>query len=243
MTATEPTPLVCPQCGSVNTSVGGSGSGMCFECAHMWDPASVVALPRVPIEPFQMLPVEEVFGPPMQDAGSTPAPTDVVPVQSSPDPTAPADVPLPADFPPSWEGLRLFREAGGTISDEHWWSEIMGGPADNLDPVPPPAPEPPPEVGAVMMIAAEILAAGVTAAYTMETPGAVLTPATGYLPDDPDLLPIIEQACAVAIGMLLEEFEIDALDAAERYDVETATISTGDPTTEVAHGEGPGETT
>jgi len=46
MTATNPSTIVCPQCHGVNTMVGASGLGMCFECSHQWNPDEVVAMGR-----------------------------------------------------------------------------------------------------------------------------------------------------------------------------------------------------
>lgn len=219
MTATNPAPLICPQCQSTNTEIGGSGNGMCFECAHVWDPATVTALPRPALEPFALPSTGEVF-----DAQPTPV-----------------DAPNPDDWPPSWEGLRAFREAGGIITDELWWADIMGGAPDQLDPRADVEPEPPVEVQAALLLAAEILAAGITAAYTLANPDVQFVAPTGYLPADKAMLPIVEQACAVAIGMLIDVSGHTVREYAQRFGVELETQDQGDPTMEEAHGEGSGE--
>lgn len=236
MTATDASPLVCPNCGHTNTAVAGSGSGMCFDCAHMWDPATVVGVPAPtvdapapligdvvpigtpgsvgPLEPFGMASVEDVF--------DAPAP--------------PKDPPNPTDYPPTWAGLADFRHDGGSMRNETWWEEIMGGPLDGLHPADEAVTEPPAEVAAVLVIAGQIIAAGIEAAWTMENPSATLVARTGYLPDDPDLLPIIEQACAVALGMVIDRSHDDIADFAEAFGVEIETTDTGDPTEDGADG-------
>lgn len=216
MTATDPAPLVCPQCGSTNTSVGGSGSGMCFECAHMWDPANVVALPRPTVADFAMATVEEVYGERLAEL--TP--------------------PDPHDYLPSWEGLRAFREAGGSIPDELWWSEIMHGAPDDLDPHAVQNDEPPAEVQAVLLLSQAILDAGLRAARLLSDPSFALDAMTGYLPDDADLLPLVEQACAVAIGRIIDAFDIDPAEFGLRLSVGPEDVTQGDPTMEETNGEG-----
>ena len=182
MTVPDPPALRCPNCGNTNTQIGASGNGMCFDCAHTWDPRAVIVPEPPVVEPFGMAPVEDVFG-------------------AEP---APADPPDPHAFESTWSGLADFRAAGGSMPNETWWREIMGAPADAIDPVEVVPADPPVEVSAVLQMAKLILLAGLEAAVIVREPGAALTPATGYLPDDPDLTPLIEQGAAVAVGMLLD---------------------------------------
>jgi len=241
VTAIDPTPLVCPQCGATNTAIGGSGNGMCFECAHTWDPAEVVALPRPALAPFGMAPTDEVYGAPQEVVADRLAGT-VEPESDSGTGSIGDDAPPdPHDYLPSWEGLRLFREAGGIIRDEVWWSDIMGGPPDQLDPRADEPDEPPVEVSAVMLLASEIIAAGITAYHTMNTPGSTLVAETGYLPDDPDMLPLVEQACAVAVGMILDKTDEPAAVWADRFGITLDSAIQGDQTTEVGNDEGRSE--
>lgn len=218
MTAAGTAPLVCPSCRSTSTMVGVQGNGLCFACSHTWDPKEVTALPL-----------------------DTPAPAapviDEVAVSTV---AAALDVPDPYAFPSTWEGLTEYRAAGGVMADETWWEVRMGAPADQVDPVPSML-DGAPDVGAVTVMLAELIVKAGIAALNGQgddvTPG---VPPTGYLPDDPAMHPMIEQAAAIAVGILITNMHLDVDEILATLGGVTYEETEGDQTTEVSDDTGTG---
>lgn len=203
MTATEPTALICPTCRSVNTMIGVSGVGRCFDCAHEWDPTAEVATVAIEIEPFAMAPVEDVYGPDIDD--------DVWAEPASQEATIGGTARLEGGQLatvlswPSVDSVELLLNDGRVevvnVSDVERITERA------------PDPETAPVVESVDDLAAEvqmavtlaqlIIMAGVT---SVEGEGAdvhPVAPPVGFLPDDPALMPTIEKAAAIAVGMII----------------------------------------
>lgn len=212
MTAAGAEPLVCPSCRSTSTMVGVQGNGLCFACSHTWDPKEVTALP-LDTEPSAVPVIDEV------------AVSKVA---------AALDVPDPYAFEPTFEGLAAFRAAGGTMADEVWWEIRMGAPANDIDPVATLSDEPPAEIMATIAIAETIVKAGIAALNGQGddvTPG---VPPTGYLPDDPAMLVVIEQAAAIAVGMLITNMHLDVDELLATLGGVSYEESEGDQTTEAS---------
>lgn len=194
--------------------VGVQGNGLCFACSHTWDPKEVTALP-LDTEPPTAPVIDEV-------AVSTVA--------------AALDVPDPYAFEPTFEGLAAFRAAGGTMTDEVWWEIRMGAPANDIDPVPSMMDGVDDAIAVTMMLAELIVKAGIAALNGQGedvTPG---VPPTGYLPDDPAMHGMIEQAAAIAVGMLITNMHLDVDELLATLGGVTYEESEGDQTTEEDHG-------
>lgn len=236
--------------------VGVQGNGLCFACSHTWDPKEVTALP-LDTEPPTAPVIDEV-------AVSTVA--------------AALDVPDPYAFPATWDGLQLFRAAGGSMREETWWEVMMRADVESVDPkaavlaggarlagsqgpdfdedpatgdmrrVDPVTGEwvdtehPQPSmmdgvddaIAVTMMLAELIVKAGIAALNGQGddvTPG---VPPTGYLPDDPAMHGMIEQAAAIAVGMLITNMHLDVDELLATLGGVTYEETEGDQTTEAS---------
>lgn len=263
MTAPHPSGLVCPQCGGVDTSVGGSGNGMCFECAYTWDPAVEHGTARDAVAPFGMAPVEEVFGdrPPRRPVDLD---TGKVWPEGMGDAMLAEDVDTYNDRLAELVGGVATLEGGQTAivvtftDDERVVVTLATGdtevvPLSDVERIVPPAPpavepveveveaEPPVEMQAMMLMASKILEAGVKASYALTQSETLIDVPTGYLPEEPALWSIVEQACVVAIGMLIDATDMDAEAVALWFGIELEVPTEGDQTTEDDNGEGPTE--
>lgn len=120
-----------------------------------------------------------------------------------------------------------------------------------VPPAPEPEPEPEPEVDdapdvelqAAMVMAANIIDAGVKAAYTIEHPDSLVDVPTNFLPDDPAMWEVVEKACAVAIGMLIDATDDTPETIAAFFDIQLTDNTQGDQQTEVANDDNTSETT
>lgn len=234
--------------------VGASGNGLCFDCQHSWDPATVTAGPKpaplnqppgvigivdtgepppVPLlAPFDMATVEEVYGsiaepddrtatfPPEELIGGTArleggqlatvvsfpsidsvevvlndGRTEIVDFSDveriTPRAPAPAtdavDVPVPAEYVDAVESLIAEREYDKGDGNE--------------------------EAAAVKLtgeLAVLIVKAAVASMPDAARPGEIVPVPIGFLPDDPGLFPIVEQAAVQAVRGVIAVFELDA---------------------------------
>lgn len=190
--------------------VGVQGNGLCFACSHTWDPKEVTALPLDTAPPAAPV-IDEV-------AVSTVAEA--------------LDVPDPYVFDPTWDGLALYRAAGGRMDDQTWWEIRMGAPADAVDPVPSMMDGVPDPIAVTVMLAELIVKAGIAALNGQGddvTPG---VPPTGYLPDDPAMHGMIEQAAAIAVGMVITNMHVDLDELLATLGGITYEETEGDQTTE-----------
>lgn len=111
MTTNDATTLVCPNCASTNTAIGGSGSAICTDCAHLWNPNDVQYPPTPIYVPPLQATVEEVFGTPADDDNE----------------------PKWERYPPTSEGLAQYRRDGNSIADAHWFQLHKATPVE-VDP-------------------------------------------------------------------------------------------------------------
>lgn len=209
MTAVDTTKPTCPNCGSGETAIGGSGNAICTACLHMW-------MPGQSPEP----PTTGHVDPPAA------SPDGLAAIAAAGDPETLADV---------LDGLTggvATLEGGQLATVVAWkWPEVVIvelGTGDlqavdlgNVERILPPVldvtpvdvPETvddmPPEIRAALELAKIIIRAG---AESVEGTGANVTPGmppTGYLPSERDMFPVIERAAGLAVGILIEQFELD----------------------------------
>lgn len=235
MTVAEPTPIVCPQCGGTNTGIGASGSAICRDCAHLWNPDDPHAPAAPVVAPFAMAPADEVF---LVD-----------------------DIPI-ADVPPEMQESMVGGGAvleGGQVATVVSFTEhdtvVVRLSTGDLEEVPladverimPPVivPEPAvipddvegfaPDVTLAVTLAKLIVRAGVESVNgTGEdvTPG---MPPVGYLPADPELHEVVERAAGLAVAMLVDLFALDVDTILVAVGATTETPDQGDPQTEVTN--------
>lgn len=234
MTATDAQPLVCPTCGSTQTAIGGSGNAICTECTHMWNPADPA---------------------PITTSLATAAAHDdwdgLTLLQAAGNPETAADILS------ELEGGIATLEGGqvATVVTFKWPDsvvvELSTGdlqivPLADVQRIMPPVvvPEPvdvpdtvdamPPDMQLAFELAKVIVRAG---AESVEGTGANVTPGmppVGYLPADPELLPVIERAAGLAVGMLIEAFELDVDEILVFAGAVATETETATETTEVA---------
>lgn len=193
--------------------IGVQGNGLCFECGHTWDPKEVTALPL-----------------------DTPAPTVAVIDEAADIATLGPDAnPDLYSFDPTWEGLAEYRAAGGTITDEVWWEVRMGAPAGDVDPVPSMMDGVDDAVQVTVMLAELIVKAGIASVNGRGDDVVPGVPPTNYLPDDPAMHHMIEQAAAMAVGMLITTLHLDVDLILAGLGGITYEEPEGDQTTEASH--------
>lgn len=261
--AATPT-LLCPKCGSGNTTLGGSGNGMCADCSHYWDPSDPATVVDLAPQPFAMAPTEEVY------------PESVAHLMAG-DMVESARADLSAQAPPvepdgSWrdamtdyiggtavlEGGQVAVVISFTESDEVVVrlsnDDIELVPFDNVQRIMLP-PEPveqvaipddseglPADIALSLKLAALIVRAGVESVNgTGEnvTPG---FPPIGYLPVEPELHEVIERAAGLAVALLIEHFEMDTDEILQAVGAtseasEEATTTTEDETSDTSTGD------
>lgn len=220
--------------------VGASGMGLCFECSNQWDPTGAQA---IVVDPAN----EEVLR----------THNGLLWARNAGDPET------FTERMESLEGGTAILEGGqvGTVvtfkGSTHVVVELSTGdievvPVEHVERVTPPPPpvvevpvsEADPNAAAdiemTMLLASIIVKAGiasVTGSGDDVTPG---VPPSEFLPTDPELMPVIERAACVAIGMMITTFKLDpdvmlaALEGPEDVSAE------GDPTMEVSSDASPG---
>lgn len=209
MTATEQTPLVCPKCSGTNTAIGGSGSAICTDCAHLWNPADPVIPPTPTPQPFGLAPVHEVFGPDAYTGRDVEAfdPADAVGGIATLEGGQTAEV---VSFTP-YDHL-IVRLSTGDLERVPIGDVLRIMPPVVIpEPVAIPANENElaPDLQLAISLARVIIRAGcesVNGTGEQITPG---VPPTGYLPADTELHEVVERAAGLAVGMLLEVLEAD----------------------------------
>lgn len=209
MTATDVPALVCPVCGNTNIAIGGSGNAICTDCTHMWNPADPQPVP--PAFDIEVPGAMAITPATLADADRVGALEDEL---------------------AQLEGGVATLEGGQTATvvtfkwPESVVVELGNGdlqivPLDAVQRIMPPIviPDPvdvpdtvdalPADLQLALELARTIIRAG---AESVEGSGANVTPGMppiGYLPADPELLPVIERAAGIAVGMLIERFELD----------------------------------
>lgn len=209
MTATDAGPLVCPNCQGTNTAIGGSGSAICTDCAHLWNPNDAQPKPIAPLAPFGLPPVEEVFGR---------LPADIAAVEREHHEDYIGGI---ATLEGGQTGEVVAFRGMEAIIVRLDSGDLVEVPLTDVERIMPPVviPEPAvqpdtvdelaPDLQLAMQLAQVIIRAGceaVNGTGSDITPG---VPPTGYLPPDIELISVIETAAGLAIGMLLEVLEAD----------------------------------
>ncbi len=112
--------------------------------------------------------------------------------------------------------------------------ERMMPPIEEVEPVALPESEADmaPDLALALQLARVIVGAGAESLYRRDRLGVAELPPTGFLPTEPELLPVIERACGLAMAMLIEAFELDADDVIAWADIERGSDEEAAPTTE-----------
>lgn len=231
MTQAQQVTIVCPQCQSEQGVPMSDGTRLCLSCRNEWDPSrpQLVAQAPTPPAPAPMSPPEDndattrAAVPP----GAPPTVDDVL--------GPPAEVLAEREAQARLDamvGTQVVLEGGqvativGFPDDDH--VEVsFAGEVDGFDgavvdfndvvrsiDAPPPVADVDDEtahgLAAVnMTIAGLVLRAGV-ASIAGEYPNAeLLTPPSGWLDLDPDMIPALEQGCAYAVAFLIHAYSID----------------------------------
>lgn len=209
MTATDAAPLACPYCASTNTTIGGSGSAMCLDCATMWDPADAdpVNAPReVSIIDGQLVAGVEALTTELRGLAEE-LEGDMVGGVATLEGGQTGEV---VAFAP--DGDVIVKVASGDLL------HVAIGDVERIMPpvvIPEPVAMPdtiaaaPPDMVLALTLAQTIIRAGcesVNGSGENVTPG---VPPVGYLPTEPELHAVVERAAGLAVGMLIEVFELD----------------------------------
>lgn len=231
MTATDPASLACPKCLHTNTMVGAAGVGRCFDCMYEWDPATEVALAPLDVGPFDMPSELEVFGPPADVPPLTTAEVDAETVDDLKRFIAALDVDgvdgmdtliggtarleggqlgTVVSFP-SIDSVEVVLNDGRTEIVDFSDVERITPRALDIEPAPETASvdDYAAEVQMAITLAELIVKAGIASVEGSGADVHPVAPPVGYLPDDPDLLPVIEKAAAIAVGMLIVNLHLD----------------------------------
>jgi hypothetical protein len=226
MTATNPATLTCPACQSANTMLQADGDGLCFECRNVWNPAEVVAL--TPPPPVVAMPdtVDTILGPPdeLRD--------EVDPVDE--DAATTSDVLAAGGLVSFADALLaelvggIARLEGGQravvaeVLDEDTLRVILGdGRSEvvtfaDVESVTPASSadhdaetgelfrKPDTDVQAALLCAGLIIEAGVQTVQSAADGAVIGLPPTGWLPRDGDLVDVLEQACGLAVAMVID---------------------------------------
>lgn len=252
MTAPGPTVLQCPHCYETHASIGASGNAICPDCGHLWDPSDPLqqATPRP--TPFGLPTADEVFGAPENGTeaptGDTCADSDLGQQLGEA-----RGAPLPAFDPAEWVGGVAILEGGqhATIVSFADNETLIVRLANNdleqvkladttsmLPPIPDVEPatlpesedELTPDLALALRLARVIVAAGAESLYRRNVEGIAELPPTGFLPTEPELLPVIEQAVGMAMAMLIEAFELDPADVIAFAGIEAPETEATNPT-------------
>lgn len=231
MTVTDTTTPRCPKCLSGNTMVGAAGVGRCFDCTHEWDPATEVAPEPLAVEPFAMAPIEDVYGPDdavtdwdgIHDPDALIGGTarleggQVATVNAFPDadhvhvtlndgrdeivPMSDVERITPRASAAVVEAADDAHDAVGNVIDVPDLS-VVSPAVETLD-------DYDDQVQMTVTLAQLIVMAGVSSVEGSGADVYPVAPPQGFLPDDPALMPVIEQAAAMAVGMLIVNLHLD----------------------------------
>lgn len=228
------TPSACPNCASRNTTIGGSGAAMCLDCATMWDPAdapapSVLAAaidPTVDLERDLEALQAEV------DADAAQLLADLVGNVATLEGGQTGEV---VAFDPN-DDVIVRLDSGDLVHVPLGDVTAMRAPVVIPDPVATPddVDSAPPDMLLALTLAQTIIRAGCESVHGSGehvTPG---VPPVGYLPADPELHAVVERSAGLAVGMLIEMFELDVDQILEWVGAVSDEEIQGDPTTEVA---------
>lgn len=224
--------LRCPNCGSEHVSIGASGNAICPDCGHLWLPTDA--------------PIPEVLAP-VPDVLTSDDGLAYVEAAGNPE--------TYADRQAELIGGAVLLE-GGQLTELVAWTDDEGvvvrlGNNDlekvalaDVERIMPPIPEVEPvqlpetedelspDLALALKLARVIVGAGAESLYRRDRAQIAELPPTGFLPTEPELLPVIEQACGLAMAMLIEAFELDADDVIAWADIESETTDVAATDTE-----------
>lgn len=210
MTTSTPTTIVCPQCGATDGTALSSGLRLCFDCRHEWNPADVP-----PPRPLAVVPdvpaVDDVLGPPDTVTAEREA-------QARLDALIGTEVILDGgqravivEFPDDNHVtvVPTYDDGGGEPFTVDFNDVVR-----SVEPVAPVVDVPDDEARAlastVGTVAALTLRAGVSMVTGTGDDVRIGMPPTGWLPDDPGTVAIIEQGVAYAVAILIHAYGIPA---------------------------------
>jgi hypothetical protein len=232
MTATDPAPIACPNCASTQTTIMGSGAAICTDCATTWDPAdapapSVLAAAIAADHEFEAE-VEALTEQVNADAGLLLA--DLVGNMATLEGGQTGEV---VAFDPN-DDVIVRLDSGDLVHVPLADVIAMREPVAIPEPIalPDDPAELPADVRLSIELAQTIIRAGcesVNGTGEHVTPG---VPPIGYLPGAPELHQVIERAAGLAVGMLIEMFELDVDVILEWVGATSEEATQGDPTTE-----------
>lgn len=229
---------------------------MCLDCGSMWDPAESQLSPPPVIEPFGMAPVDEVYGELARlAAADAPDSDNIADVSawlhaSGNHDTYEERIESMVGGSATLDGGQVAEVVSFTSSETVIVRTVSGDLAevpigDVLRIMPPVViPEPvavpdtidaaPPDMLLALTLAQTIIRAGCESVHGSGehvTPG---VPPVGYLPAEPELHAVVERSAGLAVGMLIEMFELDVDAILEWVGAVSESDDSGNPTTEVA---------
>lgn len=196
----------------MDTAIGASGNGLCFACSHTWDPSVPQPEPPARVEPTPANVVEEhpePFGGVKDDRTG-------VELHELIGGTATLEGGQVATVISFTEDDRVIvRLRNDDLQD------VSLADVERIVPPLPPVVEvaveidendPPPGIAAVLHLAKLIVKAGIASVRNEGGQAVPAVPPVDWLPKDRAMFPVVEQACAVAVGMLITTFELDPAD-------------------------------
>ena len=256
MTAPGPTTLQCPKCYEQHVMIGASGAAICPDCAHTWNPDNPLEAATPRPAPFGLPTTDEVFG--TLENGTTPSLEQHLTVDDGlAYIEATTDPETFADRQSEFVGGAVVLE-GGQVATLVAWTYDDGvvvrlatndlekvhlndvqrimPPIPDVEPVQLPETEDEltPDLALALRLARVIVGAGCESLYRRDRLGVAELPPTGFLPTEPELLPVIEQACGLAVAMLVEAFELNPDDVIAWADIEAPEVQEATETTEVS---------
>lgn len=253
MTVPVPSSLICPECGDGDTMHTADGGALCFACRHEWNPAEVVAIPLDRLGVTAVLTVADVLGPP---AGIDDLIIDTPTVDDAhvwgtddeaDDDTAQARMDALVGGTATLEGGQYARVIAFPDAD-HVIVELAGGEQvtvnfADVDRIMPPTPARQLDVDPEDVAVAQAVADGVTNIAGLLIKAAVasivgegdtaqiVNGPEGFLPAEPEMFPIVEQAAVHACATLIVMSGLDPAALVAAVDRWSA-ASQGDQTTE-----------
>lgn len=189
--------------------LGAAGVGRCFDCSHEWDPTApapepVPSLAQEATDDFAAELVELIAS---TEAEATALLDELIGGTARLEGGQVAQV---VSFP-STETVELLLNDGRTevvnLSDVDRITPrsdvvIEAPPIETVE-------DYAPEVQMSLTLAELILKAGIASVDMVDGVPQPGLPPVGYLPEEPDLIPVIEQAAALAVGMLIVNLSLD----------------------------------
>lgn len=214
MTTDTPAATICPNCGETEGTTLSTGLRLCFACRNEWDVA-LAAEQAADVDAVTKYVVDSVLGPPAEVV-------DQLDAQARLDALIGTEVILEGGQRARIEGfpdddrvtVRYVYDDGESVAYDVEFNDVIRA----VEPAPAVIDLPSEEARALAATAGTIAALTLRAGIGMisgEHPNRVIgLPPTGWLPDDPGTIAIVEQGVAYAVAILLHAYNIDAEQAA-----------------------------